>query len=105
MQLPFSVDQFLGVFARYNLAIWPMQVIAYFIAVAVLFLAIKKTKYSDILLIPLLWSIIGFVAAIVLGIREDLGLLVAGLIGTIMIWLRREKITRPVIVHSSITTF
>lgn len=33
-------------------------------------------------IIPALWSLIGFSAAISLGIREDIGLLVAGLVGT-----------------------
>jgi hypothetical protein len=38
-------------------------------------------------LIPLLWSIIGFGAAVKFGIYEDVGLLVAGLtaIGTIIV--------------------
>ncbi len=34
-------------FARYNPAIWPMQVVVYLLALIALFLAIKKTKSSD----------------------------------------------------------
>jgi hypothetical protein len=29
--LPFSVDQFFGVFASYNRAIWPAQIVAFMI--------------------------------------------------------------------------
>lgn len=38
-----------------------------------------------ILLIPALWSVIGFTAAIKLGILEDTGLLVAGILGILFI--------------------
>ena len=41
------------------------------------------------LIIPTLWSIIGFSAAVSLGIREDIGLLVAGLVGSTVIALTR----------------
>jgi len=39
------------------------------------------------LIIPLLWSSIGFTAALTLGIREDIGLLVAGLVGTVLLFM------------------
>ena len=211
MSLPFTVEQFLGVFENYNLAIWPMQEIAYILGIVALFLAIKKTRYAGriisailsfywlwmgvvyhliyfspinkaaygfgflfviqgililivgvikpnisfkfkpdlfsitgsifiiyamiiypilgsllghgypqspcfgvapcpatiftfgllllsdkkfpkyILLIPLIWSIIGFNAALSFGIREDIGLLIAGLLGTLMILYRDRR--------------
>jgi hypothetical protein len=47
MQLPFSVDQFMDVFQRYNLSIWPMQVIAYLLGVTAIVLASKPMRYSD----------------------------------------------------------
>lgn len=47
MSLPFSVEQFLGIFQEYNLAIWPMQFAAYILAAIALLLAIKKSKFSD----------------------------------------------------------
>lgn len=47
-----------------------------------------------LLLIPVLWSLVGFSAAINLGIREDFGLLVAGLVGTFLILLRNRQVTR-----------
>ena len=37
----------LKMFGRFNTAIWPMQVVAYILVVAALFLAAKRTKYSD----------------------------------------------------------
>jgi hypothetical protein len=45
-----------------------------------------------VLIIPFIWSIIGFFAAINLGIYEDTGLLIAGVSGVIMIFLRNKKI-------------
>ena len=45
-----------------------------------------------VLAIPLAWSFIGFWAAISLGMIEDLGLLVAGLMGSILIILRDTSI-------------
>jgi hypothetical protein len=45
---------------------------------------------SYVLVIPLVWSLIGFSAALTLGVREDLGLLVAGIVGSILI-LRKNK--------------
>lgn len=44
-----------------------------------------------LVLLPLIWSIIGFFAAISLGIREDIGLLVAGLAGSGLILLRGRR--------------
>lgn len=41
MKMPFTVDQFLAVFERYNLAIWPLQVLAYLMAVAAVYLVLK----------------------------------------------------------------
>jgi hypothetical protein len=41
--------------------------------------------------IPALWSAIGFAAAVSLSMTEDYGLLVAGLLGTLMIAWRRAS--------------
>ena len=43
-----------------------------------------------LLVLPLIWSLIGFGAAVKLGIREDIGLLVAGLVGTIVLLTKRD---------------
>jgi hypothetical protein len=44
-----------------------------------------------VLVIPFLWSIIGFSAALKFGISEDVGLLVAGIIGSGLILFRDER--------------
>lgn len=43
------------------------------------------TVPRTVLVIPFLWSLIGFSAALTMGIYEDIGLLVAGVLGTTMI--------------------
>jgi hypothetical protein len=45
-----------------------------------------------VIIIPLLWSIIGFGAALGLTIYQDYGLLIAGALGTILIIFRDKKI-------------
>jgi hypothetical protein len=35
MKIPFSIDDFLGVFERYNLSLWPLQVLFYLLAILV----------------------------------------------------------------------
>lgn len=49
----------------------------------------KLPKYVAV--IPLLWSVLGFSAAISLGVTEDVSLIIAGLIGTSAIMFKREK--------------
>ncbi len=45
--------------------------------------------------IPLLWSLIGFAAAFSLGILEDIGLPIAGIIGSaFLIWHEPKRVTR-----------
>lgn len=44
------------------------------------------------LIIPLLWSIIGFSAALNLSIYEDFGLLIAGSLGFILLLIQRKKL-------------
>jgi len=45
-------------------------------------------------ILPLLWSLIGMSAAINLHVPQDYGLVVAGIIGTIMIFMNNKKIKR-----------
>lgn len=47
MDLPFTIERFLDVFETYNLAIRPMQVVAYALGIAAIFFVVKKTSYSD----------------------------------------------------------
>jgi Family of unknown function (DUF6064) len=47
MSVPFTVNEFLGVFQTYNLAVWPMQIIAYLVGGAAIFLTMKKSRHAD----------------------------------------------------------
>ena len=51
-----------------------------------------KRIQKYVIIIPLLWSIIGFGAALGMGIYQDYGLLVAGILGTILIINRDKKL-------------
>ena len=44
--LSFSLEEFLVVLENYNVAIWPLQIIAYALILLVLFILLKPTKYS-----------------------------------------------------------
>lgn len=46
MQLPFNSVDFFNVFAAYNTAIWPLQVMAYLAALLVLVLFFKRLPYA-----------------------------------------------------------
>jgi hypothetical protein len=64
MSLPFTVEQFLGVFARYNQAIWPTQVVAYLLGLAAVGLALRRQPYSDraiTAILALFWLFVGVV--------------------------------------------
>jgi hypothetical protein len=51
----------------------------------------NKTIPKYVLVIPLIWSIIGYGAALSLGIQEDFGLLIAGVVGCLLIIIRDRK--------------
>lgn len=55
----------------------------------VLLLLVKPQKI--LFIIPLIWSVIGFTAALKLGVYEDIGLLVAGLLSFAVIFLKIKK--------------
>jgi hypothetical protein len=48
-----------------------------------------------LMIIPFLWSLIGFSAAVSLGIREDIGLLVAGLLSAPIALVKNRKLVSP----------
>lgn len=59
--MPFTVDQFLNVFARYNVTVWPAQIVLYAIAVCAISLAVQRGKsfsrsISGLLSVLWLWS-------------------------------------------------
>jgi uncharacterized protein DUF6064 len=45
--LPFTLEQFLDVFGRYNLAIWPLQVVAYGLGGLALVVALRPSAWSS----------------------------------------------------------
>ena len=62
--ISFTVDQFLNVFAQYNLAVWPAQIFLYAIGVIAISLALLKKRdfnKSISLILSLLWIWIGLV--------------------------------------------
>ena len=62
--LPFTVDQFLGVFEQYNQAIWPMQIVAYLLGLAALTLTVIKIRDADQIISVILaffWVWVGIV--------------------------------------------
>jgi len=63
--LPFTHDQFLGVFARYNLAAWPTQVLAYLLTAAMIAALVRPAPMSGRLIggglaAMWLWTGIGY---------------------------------------------
>lgn len=62
--MPFSEEQFLRVFAEYNRAVWPAQLLLYAAAVAVVLLVVKKSRHSGrviAVVLALLWLWMGVV--------------------------------------------
>jgi hypothetical protein len=47
MNLTLSLAALLSTFEKYNLAIWPMQVLAYVLGLVALFFALRPSKYSS----------------------------------------------------------
>lgn len=59
----------------------------------ILLWADKKLPFF-LLIIPLLWSVIGFMAAVSLGIKEDIGLLIAGLLASFLIFRHNKTFAK-----------
>lgn len=55
--MPFTSEQFFNVFAQYNLAIWPIQVVLNLLAISALFLTTWKVKYADRVISAILASL------------------------------------------------
>ena len=56
----------------------------------VFLLANKLPKY--VVIIPFIWAIIGFMAAVSVGVKEDTSLLIVGIIGFLLIMFRRKSV-------------
>jgi hypothetical protein len=64
MRLPFTTDQFLDVFARYNGAVWPTQLVIYLFGGLCIVLALRHAIHSSriiSLILSLLWLWMGVV--------------------------------------------
>ena len=46
MKIPFSINEFLGVFENYNLSLWPAQIFFYILALVAIVLVIKNGPQS-----------------------------------------------------------
>ena len=49
-------------------------------------------RKNIIFIIPIVWSLVGFTAAIKLGIYQDIGLLIAGLLSAIILFTKKMKL-------------
>lgn len=64
MNLPFTVEQFLQVFANYNTAVWPLQVVLGLLALIVIYFAVKRSLFTDKVVpfvLSFLWIWMGWV--------------------------------------------
>lgn len=62
--IPFTVDQFLSVFERYNVAVWPAQLFLYAIGALAICMAFQRKvdfSRSISLILSMLWIWMGFV--------------------------------------------
>ena len=60
--MPFTVDEFFAVFADYNAAIWPLQIVAYLAGLMILVLVLRPSKSSDTMILSALaamWAVNG----------------------------------------------
>jgi len=47
MELPFTTEQFLDIFRKYNGDVWPAQIVFIILALAAVYFSIRKTTFSD----------------------------------------------------------
>lgn len=64
MAMPFTIEDFFGVFGKYNLSVWPLQIALYLVAGLLIVFIIRKQTYTDRLVsasLGLLWLWMGIV--------------------------------------------
>lgn len=64
MDIPFTIEEFLDVFYAYNLAIQPVQIVAYLLGIMAIASVIKRGSYSDKIIAGILaifWAWMGIV--------------------------------------------
>jgi len=89
--LPFTPEQFIRLFADYNRAVWPVQVVAYLLGLGIV-IALLTTARWWLLVIPLVWSLIGVSAAFLLAMPQDWSLLLSGVASLFI--LRQQRGSR-----------
>ena len=65
----------------------------------ILLMSVNRIPWT-VFVIPFLWSLLGFSAALQLGIIEDTGLLVAGLVTVIMLLVRNRRIIQTSMIEA-----
>jgi hypothetical protein len=74
--LPFTPDQFFGMFAAYNQAIWPVHIVAYVLGIVAVGLVVWRTRASDRLIVGILaafWLWLGAVFLLIAMRTIDFG--------------------------------
>ena len=102
--LSFSLEEFLLVLESYNLAIWPLQIIAYVLIVLVLFFSLKPTKYSTKIVLAILsffWLFAGIVFCFIYWAPSHIFGYIFGIFCTVQGLLFLYSITRSDITISS----
>lgn len=72
MSLPFTVEQFLNVFADYNQAIWPAQIVAYALGIAAVVATFTRSRHTGRVIsgiLALFWIWVG-IAYFILHFRQ-----------------------------------
>lgn len=107
MSLPFSREQFFGVFARYNESMWPAQVVIYLLALAGVVLAVRRSKDSSrgvyaILAILWLWMGLFYHAAFFAAINPIARLFAVAFIAQAFIFggLAARRTVAPIAPHN-----
>ena len=52
--LSINLEEFLAVLERYNLTIWPLQIITFLLGIIALFFSLRRKKYSDQIILAIL---------------------------------------------------
>lgn len=98
MRMPFTPDQFLEIFRRYNESVWPMQILLFLLAISVIYLAIKprisSSHYISVILV-FFWFWMGILYHILIFTSINLAAYIFGILfiiqGIIFLYAGRYK--------------
>jgi hypothetical protein len=83
VRIPFTQAQFFDVFAAYNAAVWPAQIVLYLAGLAVLVLAFRRSRWADHLIAAILafyWLCMGALYHILFFRRINPAALIFGMV-------------------------